>query len=222
MRIRKRWPPPPPPPPPDLQSSSVSDHYNITLTAPPIQSLLPTSFKQNHNTSRATSYSMHLNQNPSIGCWEDNEKKLITSDQRTDQHQNVETSAGSSISSSFSNQVIEEWCEENKVIPIKKRRGSLKSEEMVMEREEIRKIVKKWGDDAVDSAAKKSSEGGDEKILVVEEGGSSSRCIRTNGRGWRCCQPSVVGYSLCEHHRTLNTHGRFRRKKVSSTWESKD
>ncbi|KAG9137774.1 hypothetical protein Leryth_019401 [Lithospermum erythrorhizon] len=27
-----------------------------------------------------------------------------------------------------------------------------------------------------------------------------SRCSRINGRGWRCCQPTLVGYSLCEHH----------------------
>ncbi|KAL6633451.1 hypothetical protein ACP70R_026122 [Stipagrostis hirtigluma subsp. patula] len=27
-----------------------------------------------------------------------------------------------------------------------------------------------------------------------------SRCSRMNGRGWRCSQPTLVGYSLCEHH----------------------
>uniref|UniRef100_A0ACD5YUY7 Uncharacterized protein n=2 Tax=Avena sativa TaxID=4498 RepID=A0ACD5YUY7_AVESA len=27
-----------------------------------------------------------------------------------------------------------------------------------------------------------------------------SRCSRVNGRGWRCSQPTLVGYSLCEHH----------------------
>lgn len=32
---------------------------------------------------------------------------------------------------------------------------------------------------------------------VIMEG---SRCSRVNGRGWRCCQPTLVGYSLCEHH----------------------
>lgn len=32
---------------------------------------------------------------------------------------------------------------------------------------------------------------------VLMEG---SRCSRVNGRGWRCCQPTLVGYSLCEHH----------------------
>ena len=32
---------------------------------------------------------------------------------------------------------------------------------------------------------------------VLMEG---SRCSRVNGRGWRCSQPTLVGYSLCEHH----------------------
>jgi hypothetical protein len=27
-----------------------------------------------------------------------------------------------------------------------------------------------------------------------------SRCSRVNGRGWRYSQPTLVGYSLCEHH----------------------
>ncbi|XP_050226614.1 uncharacterized protein LOC126676448 [Mercurialis annua] len=27
-----------------------------------------------------------------------------------------------------------------------------------------------------------------------------SRCSRVNGRGWRCCQQTLVGYSLCDHH----------------------
>ncbi|KAG8094215.1 hypothetical protein GUJ93_ZPchr0012g20329 [Zizania palustris] len=27
-----------------------------------------------------------------------------------------------------------------------------------------------------------------------------SRCSRVNGRGWRCGQPTLVGYALCEHH----------------------
>lgn len=28
----------------------------------------------------------------------------------------------------------------------------------------------------------------------------NSRCSRINGRGWRCNQQTLVGYSLCEHH----------------------
>ncbi|XP_077230986.1 uncharacterized protein LOC143864053 [Tasmannia lanceolata] len=40
--------------------------------------------------------------------------------------------------------------------------------------------------------AKRSTDNGD-----LMEG---SRCSRVNGRGWRCCQQTLVGYSLCEHH----------------------
>lgn len=32
---------------------------------------------------------------------------------------------------------------------------------------------------------------------VLVEG---SRCSRVNGRGWRCNQQTLIGYSLCEHH----------------------
>ncbi|XP_030516035.1 uncharacterized protein LOC115729547 isoform X2 [Rhodamnia argentea] len=42
------------------------------------------------------------------------------------------------------------------------------------------------------SGAKKKGRGG-----ALMEG---SRCSRVNGRGWRCCQQTLVGYSLCEHH----------------------
>lgn len=42
------------------------------------------------------------------------------------------------------------------------------------------------------SSAKKRGRGGG-----LMEG---SRCSRVNGRGWRCCQQTLVGYSLCEHH----------------------
>ncbi|XP_044490040.1 uncharacterized protein LOC123214359 [Mangifera indica] len=42
------------------------------------------------------------------------------------------------------------------------------------------------------SASKKRARGG-----ALMEG---SRCSRVNGRGWRCCQQTLVGYSLCEHH----------------------
>ncbi|OMO68952.1 Growth-regulating factor 5 [Corchorus olitorius] len=42
------------------------------------------------------------------------------------------------------------------------------------------------------SGAKKRGRGG-----ALMEG---SRCSRVNGRGWRCCQQTLVGYSLCEHH----------------------
>ncbi|KAF5202842.1 Wrc protein [Thalictrum thalictroides] len=44
---------------------------------------------------------------------------------------------------------------------------------------------------------------------------AGSRCSRVNGRGWRCCQETLVGYSLCEHHLGK---GRLRNK-IKSTIE---
>lgn len=46
---------------------------------------------------------------------------------------------------------------------------------------------------------------------VLMEG---SRCSRVNGRGWRCSQQTLIGYSLCEHHlgkgriRSISSGGR--------------
>ncbi|KAL0322032.1 UNVERIFIED_CONTAM: hypothetical protein Scaly_2499600 [Sesamum calycinum] len=61
------------------------------------------------------------------------------------------------------------------------------------------KTVMKLEENGISSSAsgggggpKKSKRGN-----VIMEG---SRCSRVNGRGWRCCQPTLVGYSLCEHH----------------------
>ncbi|XP_057547119.1 uncharacterized protein LOC130825746 isoform X1 [Amaranthus tricolor] len=45
-----------------------------------------------------------------------------------------------------------------------------------------------------------------------------SRCSRVNGRGWRCCQPTLVGYSLCEHHLGK---GRLRNMQPSTSIKTK-
>ncbi|KAF2289490.1 hypothetical protein GH714_036616 [Hevea brasiliensis] len=50
----------------------------------------------------------------------------------------------------------------------------------------------KGDDHRTSSSVKKRVRGG-----ALSEG---SRCSRVNGRGWRCCQQTLVGYSLCEHH----------------------
>jgi hypothetical protein len=49
------------------------------------------------------------------------------------------------------------------------------------------------GNNSVGGGASKKRRG----PAVLLEG---SRCSRVNGRGWRCSQPTLVGYSLCEHH----------------------
>ncbi|KAH7656153.1 Growth-regulating factor protein [Dioscorea alata] len=61
----------------------------------------------------------------------------------------------------------------------------------------------KTSDEAVVNVSVKEEEEEEERVkkrrspAVLMEG---SRCSRVNGRGWRCCQQTLVGYSLCEHH----------------------
>lgn len=98
------------------------------------------------------------------------------------------------------NKFVEGCYEEGyKLVPLKKRKGIFErspNEEATAAKMKS-KTNKKYGDVvAFDSCcsggAKKSKRGN-----VIMEG---SRCSRVNGRGWRCCQPTLVGYSLCEHH----------------------
>lgn len=112
-----------------------------------------------------------------------------------------------------------EW---EKAFPVKKRRGSFErrstTDERILEKddnkmkpktnykkyaiqndnnqEENKEIIIKECVDGSTSitttSAKKKARGG----ALVE----GSRCSRVNGRGWRCCQQTLIGYSLCEHH----------------------
>ncbi|XP_016489155.1 uncharacterized protein LOC107809074 isoform X2 [Nicotiana tabacum] len=101
------------------------------------------------------------------------------------------------------------WCEGDKVIPFKKRRDSynhtsnINTIEAKMKSKNYKKCPQENGQE------EKEGENG----LITKEGfgvnkknkrGSvileGSRCSRVNGRGWRCCQQTLVGYSLCEHH----------------------
>ncbi|XP_027351905.1 uncharacterized protein LOC113862850 isoform X2 [Abrus precatorius] len=103
------------------------------------------------------------------------------------------------------------WCEGEKAIPLKKRRGSFEENNAKkmkarmktkmnkkcsmnnMEEEEEDEEEEKGEETKVDvSVSKKRARGS-----ALMEG---SRCSRVNGRGWRCCQQTLVGYSLCEHH----------------------
>ncbi|GKV34535.1 hypothetical protein SLEP1_g59399 [Rubroshorea leprosula] len=117
-------------------------------------------------------------------------------------------------SGSSSRQAGERWYEEEKVFPLKKRRGRFVEDDVIMEKdkkanakmkakmnkkcvqqqndndpEEIKEVD---GGNTTTTGARKRSRGG-----ALMEG---SRCSRVNGRGWRCCQQTLVGYSLCEHH----------------------
>jgi hypothetical protein len=100
--------------------------------------------------------------------------------------------------------VDEIWLEGEKTIPLKKRKGRFES--ICMESNDSKKVKAKMN--------KKCSLGKDDedeesetkvniKKKVTKRGSElmeGSRCSRVNGRGWRCCQQTLVGYSLCEHH----------------------
>ncbi|KAL3632424.1 hypothetical protein CASFOL_025408 [Castilleja foliolosa] len=104
--------------------------------------------------------------------------------------------------------------ENNKVVPLKKRKGVFErspNEETISSEQMKSKTNKKCDDhnntqddqssimvdenetNIISSSTKKKIKKGS----VIMEG---SRCSRMNGRGWRCHQPTLVGYSLCEHH----------------------
>ncbi|KAJ0259360.1 WRC domain-containing protein [Hirschfeldia incana] len=72
----------------------------------------------------------------------------------------------------------------------KRRRGytSFKEEEEEDEEEEEEEEEANKG---------KRTKKGKKSSAVLGEG---SRCSRVNGRGWRCYQQTLYGYSLCEHH----------------------
>uniref|UniRef100_A0A0E0HMJ8 WRC domain-containing protein n=1 Tax=Oryza nivara TaxID=4536 RepID=A0A0E0HMJ8_ORYNI len=57
------------------------------------------------------------------------------------------------------------------------------------------KEEKSVGNGGGGGGAKKRRGGGAPAVLM-----EGSRCSRVNGRGWRCSQPTLVGYALCEHH----------------------
>ncbi|KAK8563307.1 hypothetical protein V6N13_007729 [Hibiscus sabdariffa] len=129
-----------------------------------------------------------------------------------------------SQSSSSQHQAVGRWGEGEKPFPLKKRRGSAQGDvddtimaknaynkravksnagkmktklnmKLVQQRSNDEQVMNESnGVDDVDnpSGAKKRGRGG-----ALMEG---SRCSRVNGRGWRCCQQTLVGYSLCEHH----------------------
>ncbi|PWA52623.1 WRC-like protein [Artemisia annua] len=81
------------------------------------------------------------------------------------------------------------WFQGDKLVPTKKRRGSLgKNVNHDHQEDNVGTLMK-----PTPKKSKKNEKRGD----VILEG---SRCSRVNGRGWRCGQQTLVGYSLCEHH----------------------
>ncbi|CAN6994542.1 hypothetical protein IGI04_017495 [Brassica rapa subsp. trilocularis] len=90
--------------------------------------------------------------------------------------------------SDSSTQVVEK--NENVVTLRKRRRGFISFEEQEDEDDEEEEEASGGGGGS--KGKKKAKKSG-----ALEEG---SRCSRVNGRGWRCFQQTLYGYSLCEHH----------------------
>lgn len=130
----------------------------------------------------------------------------------------------------FFNLVFGGWYGKDRAIPIKKRRGSMgkrandegsttkKEEKTVMEKtmksKTNKKRVQENGEEQepgkesliiskLEGTDQMINNGVDAKKNIVKRGSvimEGSRCSRVNGRGWRCCEQTLVGYSLCEHH----------------------
>ena len=96
------------------------------------------------------------------------------------------------------------WCEGDKVVPPKKRQdfGAIMKREKKM-KSKTNKIYAKPIEEQGSKANEEDDNGNNSGGKKVKRGNvilEGSRCSRVNGRGWRCCQQTLVGYSLCEHH----------------------
>ncbi|KAJ9565449.1 hypothetical protein OSB04_001415 [Centaurea solstitialis] len=105
--------------------------------------------------------------------------------------------------SCFVSIVLKGWLEGDRLIPIKKRRGSFGKkvnhdveDNEIVEETTKPKPTKNDKQEVSATCAKKNNKNGKRGNVIME----GSRCSRVNGRGWRCCQQTLVGYSLCEHH----------------------
>ncbi|XAR70041.1 hypothetical protein NMG60_11001858 [Bertholletia excelsa] len=131
----------------------------------------------------------------------------------------------------------ERWDAGDRSVPLKKRRGSFGREKEMRAKAKMKSKTNKKllhlhcengeerrveEDEGKEGGGSSKHGGGVKKVKkgnVIMEG---SRCSRVNGRGWRCCQQTLVGYSLCEHHlgkgrlRSMTSvRGRAKRKEES-------
>ncbi|OMO68919.1 Growth-regulating factor 5 [Corchorus olitorius] len=93
----------------------------------------------------------------------------------------VQSSTSSSVSSSLS--YNGRWCEEEKTMPLKKRRVLMVSYE-TSQRKEMKKNKK---------------DAGEKKQEIGEIEGYES-CNLKDGKGWKCRKMRVKGHSYCKHH----------------------
>lgn len=126
------------------------------------------------------------------------------------------------------NVVVERWFEgDHKVVPLKKRivREEINTKDkdkkmkgkMKMKSKTNKKCAKVYSDDQEEEGSERSKSSDNKRGSEIMEG---SRCSRVNGRGWRCGQQTLVGYSLCEHHLgkgRLRSMASVRRRAMANT-----
>ncbi|XVE61277.1 hypothetical protein DITRI_Ditri06bG0026800 [Diplodiscus trichospermus] len=182
-------------PPPDLLSSSILQPppspppYQPTISSPTKPMMMnthPSSSPSNQQpphvmTSRINArLSSHIDNGADFKDTTDDSCSLPTNE--SFRHGVFcQTSTSSSVSSSLS--YNGRWCEEERAIPLKKRKVVMVSYETNQSKE----IMKK---DALMEERK-------------QEMGEKERCNRTNGKGWRCNKQRVKGSRLCKHHLEL-------------------
>lgn len=126
---------------------------------------------------------------------------------------------------SSSHHVVGRWRDEGeKAFPLKKRSSRREDDEDNYKKTKTKLNNKKFADNGQQEKGEQEEEEEEEEVEEGErevtkesadnnstssknkrgtKGGAimeGSRCSRVNGRGWRCCQQTLVGYSLCEHH----------------------
>ncbi|XP_028808660.1 uncharacterized protein LOC114763214 isoform X2 [Neltuma alba] len=215
---------PPKPSPP----STLSDHPRPSdQLLPPIGRPTDLSDDPSGVAAVATDSGAHRQPQKQYGLEEDGrgpgEEGEKGNDTRKGSISGSQTVADHVLSPSSPSNQDERWCEGERAIPLKKRRGSFertkveeydevtqnnnKKEKTRMKTKMNKKCSRQNEDDNEDDVG----EGGGERETKRERNagrkrarGSAvmegSRCSRVNGRGWRCCQQTLVGYSLCEHH----------------------
>ncbi|KAL7197335.1 hypothetical protein ACSBR2_019975 [Camellia fascicularis] len=150
--------------------------------------------------------------------WEEEEK---SNDTRKGSIFGAEVGTGSGLlpptpPTTASSHQVGSWCEgDYEVVPLKKRRGTFErrgDKDAIIIMEKGRKMKAKMNSktnkkcvqpNADDDEQGQGGSGGGGGVKKLKRGNmimEGSRCSRVNGRGWRCCQQTLVGYSLCEHH----------------------
>ncbi|XP_019186275.1 PREDICTED: uncharacterized protein LOC109180992 isoform X2 [Ipomoea nil] len=180
---------PPPPPPPD-HPNPPPDHPDPTRIPNP--------------TWGCDSSQRKMEQKESEEVKEEEDDERITTGGNDSKKDGISTA----LQDSFISQPFSSFHQDEREVPLKKRRGSGFEKFVVMGKETTKppKMKSKTNKKCVQESG--GGGGGDsnsryDAVKKTKRGSEiveGSRCSRVNGRGWRCCQQTLVGYSLCEHH----------------------